>query len=180
MLRELENRPGVRMASAPCVTTLSGRETLIGFGLPDGSPVETELLGGGVRSNDYDMDPRLRIRAGGVERENSTGQLPLPDPKEREPVTSTTAVVRDGQTVAVGGLRPRDFRATAHHEQELQDHPVVGQLFRGTSADTQGQLLLFITPTRRDPAGGRVHPADRLPFDPNTIPDQPPGRRDDG
>jgi beta-lactamase regulating signal transducer with metallopeptidase domain len=174
VLRELENRPGVRMASRRRITTLSGRTTLIGHELPDGSPVGIELLPV-VQSNGYDIELPLRIRAGSgsVELDESTGLLlPSWDPKERHIVTSTAAVLRDGQTVVVGGLRPTDFRPPAHREHELQDHPVVGQLFRGESADAQGQLLLFITPTLIDPAGNPLHASDRLPFDPNTIPDQ--------
>jgi type II secretory pathway component HofQ len=175
VLRQLENRPGVRMMPGPRVTTLSRRETQITAGVLDGSPVEVELLPV-VRSNGYDIDLPVVIRAGAVVPEERTGQPASSESIDRRLVTSTTAVVRDGQTVVVGGLRPEDFRSTLDDANALRDHPVVGPLFRRETADTRGQLLLFVTPTIINPAGNRVQPADRLPFDPHTIPDQRPRR----
>ena len=99
---------------------------------------------------------------------------------ERRILASTFAVVWDGQTLVVGGLDPADFRSTPGDAQELQDLPVVGRLFRDETVDTHGQLLLFITPTIIDPAGNRVHGSDRLPFDPDKIPDQRPIKSDGG
>ena len=180
VLRQFENRPGVRMASGPRTTTLSGREMQIPADVADGSSVEVDLRPV-VRSNGYDIDLRVGIRRGtAVDPEKLAGQPQSSEAIERRPVTSTVAVVRDGQTLVVGGLEPADFRSTPDDANELQDLPVVGRLFRDQSADTRGQLLLFITPTIIDPAGNRVHGSDRLPFDSDTIPDQRPNRRDDG
>jgi beta-lactamase regulating signal transducer with metallopeptidase domain len=173
VLRQLENRPGVRMMPGPRVTTLSGRETLISAGLPDGAPVEVGLLPV-VRSNGYDIDLPLKIRAAALDAEQSTGQPPSSESTHRRLVTSTAAVVRDGQTVVVGGLRPEDFRSTLEDTNALQDLPVVGSLFRREAGDTSVQLLLFLTSTIINPGGNRVHASDRLPFDPDTIPDQQP------
>jgi beta-lactamase regulating signal transducer with metallopeptidase domain len=173
VLRQLENRPGVRIMAGPRVTTLSGRETLISAGLPDGAPVEVGLLPV-VRSNGYDIDLPLKIRAAALDAEQSTGQPPSSESTDRRLVTSTVAVVRHGQTVVLGGLRPEDFRSTADDAHALQDLPVVGPLFRREAGDTRVELLLFITPTIIDPAGNRVYVGDRLRFDPDTIPDQQP------
>lgn len=180
VLRQLENRPGVRMASGPRTTTLSDREMQIQADVPDGPAAEVELRPV-VRSNRYDIDLTVGIRrAAAVNPENSTEQPSMSEAIERRILASTVAVVRDGQTLVVGGLDPADFRSTPGDAQELRDLPVVGRLFRDETVETRGQLLLFITPTIIDPAGNRVHGSDRLPFDPDTIPEQQPKRRDDG
>lgn len=58
-----------------------------------------------------------------------------------------SVVVKDRQTVILGGLIRDDTTKTKHKVPFLGDLPVIGSLFRKTSVDTEKtELLVFITP----------------------------------
>jgi len=101
------------------------------------------------------------------------GQLPLPRFRTRQVVTS--CIVWDGQTVVLGGLLSEDVQKTKDKVPFLGDLPLFGRLFRSEATRTRKKnLLIFVTPTIIDPPGNRVHTPDSLPYDPNTVPPQPP------
>jgi len=60
---------------------------------------------------------------------------------------TTVVVVRDGDTVVVGGLEKNDIKAQKSKVPLLGDLPIIGALFRGSTSDkTRSNLMLFLTP----------------------------------
>jgi type II secretory pathway component GspD/PulD (secretin) len=102
-----------------------------------------------------------------------TGQLPLPVFRVRQ--VTTTAIVWDGQTIALGGLISESVTKVRDKVPVLGDLPFLGRLFRSESDETRKKnLMVFVTPTIIDPAGNRKHTDDELPFTQSLIPVQPP------
>jgi len=96
---------------------------------------------------------------------------PLPIFRLRQVVTS--AIVWDGQTVALGGLLSDDSTKIKDKVPLLGDLPYLGRLFRSESNSTKKRnLVIFVTPTIIDPAGNRVHSEEDMPFAQNSIPPQ--------
>jgi len=92
---------------------------------------------------------------------------PLPIFRLRQVVTS--AIVWDGQTVALGGLMTDDSTKVTDKVPLLGDLPWVGRLFRSESNSTRKRnLVIFVTPTIIDPTGSRMHSDESMPFDPNS------------
>ena len=59
----------------------------------------------------------------------------------------TQVLVRDGQTVVLGGIYETERRETVNKVPFLGDIPVVGALFRSTSnVSNKAELLIFVTP----------------------------------
>lgn len=60
---------------------------------------------------------------------------------------NTIALVQDGQTVVLGGLRKKDVTRQVNKVPILGDIPIAGILFRFTGEDTANtELVVFITP----------------------------------
>jgi Flp pilus assembly secretin CpaC len=102
-----------------------------------------------------------------------TGVLPLPHFRVHQVTTSAT--VRDGQTVAIGDLVPdkaTQFTGSAPGKATVlggsapgkaqvgvmvpSSLPKVAGSFRGSNAESK-RLLVLVTPTIIDPVGNRVH-----------------------
>ncbi|MEE8237026.1 MAG: type IV pilus secretin PilQ [Gammaproteobacteria bacterium] len=59
----------------------------------------------------------------------------------------TTVLVKDGQTVVLGGIFETEERETINKVPVLGDIPVIGSLFRSTvTLNNQAELLIFVTP----------------------------------
>jgi general secretion pathway protein D len=136
-------------------------------------PVITEFLG-------YDQEtakefvPTTTLTSSGTVGTPIQSTLPLPIFRNRTVVTSCN--VWDGQTVVLGGLLAEDTQKTKDKVPFLGDLPLVGRLFTSESTRMQKKnLVIFVTPTIIDPSGNRVHTSDNLPYDPNSVPPQPPG-----
>jgi general secretion pathway protein D len=98
-------------------------------------------------------------------------QLPLPHLRTR--YVTTSCIVWDGQTIAIGGLIAEDIRKIKDKVPVLGDLPILGRFFRSESnSSSKKNLYIFVTPTIIDPAGNRVHNDDDLPFAKNAIPPQ--------
>jgi general secretion pathway protein D len=101
------------------------------------------------------------------------GTLPLPHFRVRQ--VTTTVVVWDGQTVALGGLIAENVTKLKDKVPVLGDLPFVGRLFRSESSQSlKKNLMIFVTPTIIDPAGNRQHSEDEMPFAQTGIPVQKP------
>jgi type II secretory pathway component GspD/PulD (secretin) len=97
----------------------------------------------------------------------------LPDFTVREVVS--TVNIWDNQTVMLGGLISSTIQTTKDKVPFLGDLPLFGRLFQSQSKVTSKKnLMIFVTATIVDPAGNRVHSDEELPFNPVTIPTQPP------
>jgi type II secretory pathway component GspD/PulD (secretin)/tetratricopeptide (TPR) repeat protein len=128
----------------------------------------------------YDLESAALFQAqaqsvGGVGQASAPLQAltPLPIFRLRQVVTS--AIVWDGQTVALGGLLADDTTKVKDKVPLLGDLPFFGKLFQSQSTQsTKKNLIIFVTPTIIDPAGNRVHTDEDLPFAMNAIPPQRP------
>jgi general secretion pathway protein D len=100
---------------------------------------------------------------------------PYPLPAFRVRQVTTTAIVWDGQTIALGGLIAEKVAKVKDKVPVLGDLPLLGRLFRSEGqSTTKRNLVIFVTPTIIDPAGNRIHTEDNLPYDVNKIPPQVP------
>lgn len=73
----------------------------------------------------------------------SSSNVPIIDTRK----FSTTAVVKDGHTVVLGGLRKKDTTLQTNKVPILGDIPILGRLFRFEGeATTVNELVIFITP----------------------------------
>jgi len=69
----------------------------------------------------------------------------LPTTLKRE--AKTTVVIRDGQTVVIGGLIDETENTTDYKVPLLGDIPILGHLFRSTSSSLDKKnLYIFLTP----------------------------------
>ncbi|MFH1719575.1 MAG: secretin N-terminal domain-containing protein [Planctomycetota bacterium] len=73
----------------------------------------------------------------------SSSNVPVIDTRKFD----TTAVVKDGHTVVLGGLRKRDTSQQTNKVPLLGDIPVIGNLFKFQGeATVTNELVIFITP----------------------------------
>jgi type IV pilus assembly protein PilQ len=73
----------------------------------------------------------------------ATGEVPVVDTRK----VNTIALVRNGQTVVLGGLRKKDVAQQTNKIPLLGDLPLIGAAFRFEGEDTAvNELLVFITP----------------------------------
>lgn len=91
-----------------------------------------------------------------IEAEDSTaedkiilaGGLESTVPEKTQSKAETQILVRDGQTIVIGGLRATSIGNDVDRVPVLGDIPLVGRLFKTTSRDNQErELIIFITPT---------------------------------
>jgi general secretion pathway protein D len=60
---------------------------------------------------------------------------------------NTTVVVRNGDTIVIGGLEKNDLKSSRSKVPLLGDLPILGNLFRGSSIEkVRSNLMLFLTP----------------------------------
>lgn len=92
------------------------------------------------------LNPKFSVRTGDVQIVGSaTGVSPQPIIATREQVT--TALVRDGQTVVIGGLKKQDVTQQINKVPLLGDIPLLGELFKFQGESTvNSELVIFITP----------------------------------
>jgi type IV pilus assembly protein PilQ len=73
----------------------------------------------------------------------ATSDVPVVDTRK----VNTTALVKDGQTVVLGGMRKKDVSKEINKIPLLGDLPILGRLFRFEGEDTSiTELIVFITP----------------------------------
>ena len=87
------------------------------------------------------IQPEFGIKVGEVQV--STNNVPIVDKRK----VNTIALVRDGQTVVLGGMRKKDATKQINKIPLLGDIPLLGALFRFEGEDTTiTELIVFITP----------------------------------
>jgi type IV pilus assembly protein PilQ len=92
------------------------------------------------------LNPRFSIRTGDVVIAGTNNTSPQPIVATRE--TTTTALIKDGQTVVIGGLKKQDASQQINKIPLLGDLPLLGLLFRFEGESTiNSELVIFITPT---------------------------------
>jgi Flp pilus assembly secretin CpaC len=164
---------GFSTATVPLGPTLD----VLPYVSADGYSVQMTIIPTIIEFLGYDLEtarqfvPQIILGVGPTVGQPIQSQLPLPIFRSRQLVTSCN--VWDGQTVVLGGLLAEDVRKIKDKIPVLGDLPLFGRLFRSeSSVTTKRNLVIFVTPTIIDPAGNPVHTPDRLPYDPNTIPQQ--------
>lgn len=78
-----------------------------------------------------------------IETGTSDTDVPIVDAR----ITNTSLLLKDGQVVAIGGLRRRERTKLVDQVPFLGDLPVVGFLFRSTSTvEVNSELVVFLSP----------------------------------
>lgn len=91
------------------------------------------------------LKPKFSVQTGEVNVGQSTENYPQPVIDERQ--ADTTLLVKDGQTVALGGLRKKEATKQIDKIPLLGDLPVVGAFFRFEGEETvTSEIVVFITP----------------------------------
>ncbi len=91
------------------------------------------------------LKPKFSVQTGEVNVGSSGENYPQPVIDEREAVT--TLLIRDGQTVVLGGLRKKDTTLQIDKVPFLGDLPLLGNLFKFEGEETiVSELVVFITP----------------------------------
>jgi type IV pilus assembly protein PilQ len=93
------------------------------------------------------LNPKFSARTGDVLVNTGNANVPAqPIVATRE--TTTTALIKDKQTVVIGGLKKQDISQQTDKIPLLGDLPLLGGLFRFHGESTQNsELVVFITPT---------------------------------
>ncbi|HOJ33721.1 MAG TPA: secretin N-terminal domain-containing protein [Candidatus Hydrogenedentes bacterium] len=69
-------------------------------------------------------------------------------PSKRQSLAKTSVIIRDSQTLVIGGLRSVSLTDDVTRVPVLGDVPLLGRLFRSTAKDhRQREFLIFLTPT---------------------------------
>ncbi len=92
------------------------------------------------------LNPKFSKQTGSVLNVVSGSQTtPQPIIATRE--TTTTTLIKDGQTVVIGGLKKQDVSTQINKVPLLGDIPLLGLLFRSEGESTvNSELVVFITP----------------------------------
>jgi len=90
--------------------------------------------------------PQFSVQTGSVDVGTGTSNLysqPIVDRREAD----TTLLVKNGQTIVLGGLRKKEVNQQTDKVPLLGDLPLLGNLFKFTGEDTvTSELVVFITP----------------------------------
>ena len=91
------------------------------------------------------LKPEFSVETGTVNVGTVDNQYPQPVVDRRE--AETTLLIKNGQTVVLGGLRKKDVTKEVSKIPLLGDMPLVGFLFRFTGESTvNSELVVFVTP----------------------------------
>ncbi len=95
-----------------------------------------------------DISPEFGVVTEQVQIEGSGIERSLAPPVVDKRFAKTIALVNDGQTVVLGGLRKLETRTTIKKVPILGDLPILGGLFRSeTDSEEINELVVFITTT---------------------------------
>lgn len=91
------------------------------------------------------LRPTFSVQSGNVTLQSGTPYpVPIIDKREAE----TTLLVKNGQTVVLGGLRKKDVSKQVNKVPLLGDIPLLGLLFRFEGESTiNSELVVFVTPS---------------------------------
>lgn len=132
-------------------------------------PTVTEFVGYDDQTAAKFVPQAQSVSGGGQVGIPLSGQLPLPVFRVRQ--VTTTAIVWDGQTIALGGLISESVTKFRDKVPVLGDLPWLGRFFRSESDEMKKKnLMVFVTPTIIDPAGNRLFSDEELPFAQHAIP----------
>ncbi|MDA3857248.1 MAG: type II and III secretion system protein family protein [Roseovarius sp.] len=179
LLEALETKGMVRTLAEPNLTALSGQEAkfLAGGEFPvpvpqDDNTTTIEYKPFGVELNfvprvveEGIINLELAAAVSSIDTANGLVANGLVVPAFRRRDTSTTVVLRDGDSFAIAGLLQDDFRDNNGQVPWLGDIPILGTLFR--SADyqrSQTELVIIVSAHLVSPTRGEALalPTDRV------------------
>lgn len=186
LLEALETKGMVRTLAEPNLTTLSGQEAkfLAGGEYPipvaqDNGTTSIEFKPFGVELNfvprvldDEAINLEMAAAVSSVDPANGITTNGFTVDAFRRRDTSTTVVLRDGQSFAIAGLLQDDFRDSAGQVPWIGDVPILGTLFRSANYErAQTELVIIVTAHLVTPTNGDAYvlPTDRV---------KPPSERD--
>lgn len=158
MLKAMVEQENAKILANPRVAALDGQTAQILIG--DRLPVQTSTVVNGVQQfniNYVDVGIKLEV----TPRVNEAGIITTyirpevsynlaqsnQNPSIRTRQAETTLRVKDGQTIAIGGLIQKKNNITVKKQPLLGDLPLVGHLFKTTDTDNEEtELVIFITP----------------------------------
>jgi len=115
------------------------------------------------------LRPTFSVKSGDVTLEGRTYPVPIIDKREAE----TTLLVKDGQTVVLGGLRKKDVNKTVNKIPLLGDIPIICYLFRFEGESTiNSELVVFVTPSIVKEGG--LSPLEQKQFEVTSFPGPKP------
>jgi len=172
ILSALNTEDDVKLVSHPTVVTVDNKEAMIHVGETQRFPEFTFNPETGQRQIDGFEEFQFGIQMSVTPQVNSAGFINLTiDSKVEERVGSTViegtefpisaireaesdVMIKDGFTIAIGGLSEQDKRDGSTKVPLLGDLPGVGQFFRSKSDETTARdLLIFITAKTLNPDG---------------------------
>ena len=156
-LSALANNTAVNVVASPRITTLSDKPASILIGAKYGyktavitqtsTTQQVQFLEVGTSltiTPHVTKDGFIRMR---VEPKVSDGQVVNDLPQENTTETANEVMVRDGQTIVIGGLMKDKEVQTDIGVPFLMDIPLLGALFRKTQTNIEkSELLVFVTP----------------------------------
>lgn len=177
----------VKILAEPNIVAISGQDASFLAGGEILIPVQSNLAGPRLESKEFGIgvrftptvleEGRIHLRVSPEVSElvsinndlaSSLG-VTQPIPTFRTRRVSTTVQLRDGQSLAIGGLLQDDFREQVKRFPMLGEVPVLGALFR--SSDFQAdktELMIVVTPRLVKP----LQPDYSLPTDAFVTPDR--------
>ena len=179
LLQALESKGVVRTLAEPNLTALSGQEAnfLAGGEYPipvaqDANTITVEYKPFGVELNfvprvmdDGIINLELAAAVSSIDTTNSFTQGTLSIAAFRRRDTSTTVVLRDGESFAIAGLLQDDFRDNNGQVPWLGDVPILGALFRSAEYQrSQTELVIIVSAHLVSPTRGEALalPTDRV------------------
>ncbi|MBI4395835.1 MAG: type IV pilus secretin PilQ [Elusimicrobia bacterium] len=158
-LNALAQRGQTKILSSPKVVTVNNQAARIQVGSKIPFSV-TNVTGTGVVTQSFQFvdvgillsvtptinaDNRIRVK---VKPEVSfPGSVGPAGPEINTRNAETEVIIRDGETLVIGGLIDEQMRETAQKVPLLGDIPVLGVFFRSTSdSKRRNELLVFVTP----------------------------------
>ena len=172
VLSALQTENDVKLVSNPTVVTMDNQEAKISVG--DEYPLpkyERNSETGALEVSGFDFKP-IGINLTVTPSVNSAGMINLniePEVSSQNgfvqfdgtniPIiatrkTTSRVAIKDGYTIALGGLIEEDNRNTTNQVPVLGDIPVLGRLFKSESTNiAQRNLLIFVTAKTLNPDG---------------------------
>ena len=153
----LQTRTGYDLLSSPRVIALSGEDAEIITGSRLGYMTKTITSSGMIESVEFlDVGTKLKItpqiKSDGsmimsIHPEVSEGSIVNELPQKNSTETTTRLLVKDGQTIIIGGLIKDVSTETKKGVPILSDIPFLGVPFRKTSIDIEKrEIIILISP----------------------------------
>jgi type II secretory pathway component GspD/PulD (secretin) len=94
------------------------------------------------------VNPVQTIHKGDVDVQEVSGAPVTSIPIINTRSADVTAMLKDGETLVIGGLREKDETSTEYSIPFLSDIPVLGTIFKQkTTQTTKNEFVIFVTPT---------------------------------